>query len=179
MRQVSLQDFREQDWTRTSEGWLVVDTGPVNGKAGHLQFLRQVRFLSAMIVKILPDDPYGVGRKLDIASFQRTDLVTTQLADEKSPFENDVLTRSMRRRVPRWPANRIVRRKENNRKSHFAVGFKLLDDRVPAIGLLMQDDGFEFDPLKKTSESLFGGVVTMDDENPSFRRRFCHGLLWC
>ena len=65
---------------------------------------------------------------------------------------------------------KIVRSDQNNSKAHVGVGLKLLNDSLPSVGSLMEDDRFEPNPFKVSSNLLLDTSVSMDYENLPWER---------
>lgn len=97
------------------------------------------------------------------------DTRPTKPTSKPSQLEDDILATSGVGTLwmPGLLASEVVRGQKNDREACVArIAFKLLDDRLASVRLLMKDYGVQFESFEETS-SLFlqRVIVTMNNEN--------------
>ncbi len=104
---------------------------------------------------------------LDLRAKQAADPPPAKFSGEISKLQNNVLPCTGKELIRYGCASpNIIRRQQYDGKPNVGVSFKFLDNGLPTICLLVQDDRLEIELLEKASRRFCGRcVVTVNNKD--------------
>ncbi|AOO81596.1 hypothetical protein BHK69_15070 [Bosea vaviloviae] len=116
-------------------------------------------------IEFLISDTEKVRRKFNVARFQSDHAIATQPANEVAEFKDYVLPSAGVLPLS-LETTYIVRGQRYDSETNFAVLLELLDYRMPAVCLFVQDDNTEADALQKPCHGLARvGISSVNDKD--------------